>query len=187
MHSNRVLLAQKYAQAYLQCFGSSLQLIDLANFQKLRCLIADQHELYLLVSFLGANLASQNNFNQQLVSKFSLPVSFIKFLDLLVKQKVVVLLDKILEELIIGYQILTKNYIFVIKSVTPIPVGQLEDLKTYLINEVSLLLGYSVVVTCELQLDQNLIAGLQATNPLFFWDGSVRGRLQKLESALRLS
>ena len=187
MHSTQILLAQKYAQAYLNCFGTTLTSADLINLQKLQLFITDQKELYLLANFLSSKLAQPNNFTQKLVEKFNLPASFIKFLDLLVQQKVIILLDKILDELIINYQILTKNYIFVIKAVTQLSAEQLKTIKTYLMHEISQLLGYPVTITYDLQLDVSLIAGVQAVNQLFFWDGSVRGRLQKLESALRLS
>jgi len=187
MHSTQILLAQKYAQAYLNCFSTQLSFTDLANLQKLQLFIAEQKELYLLANFLSSKLAQPNNFTQKLVEKFNLPANFIKFLDLLVQQKVIILLDKILDELIIGYQVLTKNYIFIIKAVVQPSAAQLKTIKTYLIYEISQLLGYPVLVTCNLQLDTSLIAGVQAINQLFFWDGSVRGRLQKLESALRLS
>lgn len=187
MRSTQILLAQKYAQAYLTCFKAELNQADLINLQKLQQFISAQKDLYLLANFLGAKLAQQNNFTQDLATKFSLPVSFTKFLDLLVQHKVVFLLAKILDELIINYQVLTKNYIFVIKSVTQLSAAQLELIKIYLTREVSQLLGYPATVTCELQLDASLVAGIQTVNQLFFWDGSMRGRVQKLESALRLS
>jgi F0F1-type ATP synthase delta subunit len=187
MRSTQVLLAQKYAQAYLTCFSAELNTTDLINLHKLQQFISAQKNLYQLANFLGAKLAQQNNFTQALVTRFDLPVSFTKLLDLLVQHRVVLLLAKILDEIIINYQILTKNYIFVIKSVAELSLQQLELIKAYLTNSVSQLLEYPATVVCELQLDTSLVAGVQAINQLFFWDGSVLGRVQKLESALRLS
>lgn len=187
MRSTQVLLAQKYAQAYLACFKAELNSTDLANLQKLQQFIAGQKALYLLANFLGAKSAQSHNFTQILVAEFSLPANFTRFLDLLVQHQVVLLLAKILEEIMINYQILTKNYFFVIKSVAQLSTAQLKNIEAYLTNSVSQLLGYPATITCELQLDTSLIAGVQAVNQLFFWDGSVLGRVQKLESALRLS
>lgn len=187
MRSTQILLAQKYAQAYLTCFNAEINSANLINLQKLQQFISEQKNLYLLANFLSSEVARQNNFTQALVTKFSLPINFKNFLDLLVQHRAVLLLAKILEEIIINYQILTKNYKFVIKSVAQLSIEQLETVKIYLTSELSQLLGYPATVTCELQLDTSLIAGMQAINQLFFWDGSVRGRVQKLESALRLS
>ena len=108
------------------------------------------------------------------ITKFNLNKSFSDLLNLLILNKRIFILSKVLDYIIILYQEDTKNYIFDISSPEDISKNNLNFLVNYLEKKLNIKVDYN------LNINKKLIAGIRAESCNNLWDSSIQGKLQKM-------
>jgi len=176
MTKNNLILARKYAQAYLNINLNNLNIKDLDKFIIAKDFINTNFSILVI---LNLSLKFNNNkIREDLISKFitkfNLNKSFSDLLNLLILNKRIFILSKVLDYIIILYQEDTKNYIFDISSPEDISKNNLNFLVNYLEKKLNIKVDYN------LNINKKLIAGIRAESCNNLWDSSIQGKLQKM-------
>ena len=184
--TKRLLLARKYAQAYLNCFPSALTLADLPTLRRVQ--LFWQQQPALATSFTQGHFTPvvAHQLAALFTARFQLPVSCQKLFLILLQSGRLALCAAVFSELVLLYQQQHRQYCFQVSSVAPLTTLELQQLQRDLTALLVHKLQMSVTVELQAALAPTLLAGVKASNELFQWDGSLQGRLQRLAAKLTL-
>lgn len=187
MATKRIVLARKYAQAYLNCYALQCSLADLGHWQRAQNFWQSQPALLAALTVGQFTPAEAEQLAAQFVRQFQLAASFKNLFLLLLQARRLSLLAPILGALRILYQRQRQQYLFQVQTAVPATELELAPLKSYLQMQLAAKTGPGVAIELQLNLAPALLAGIKASNELFQWDGSLQGRLARLAAKLELA
>ena len=174
MISAQLILANQYAQAFLNVFSAQLATDDYEQLHKASCFLKNNDAARRFLRIPLIDMQEKKIVLEQLIQAFKLPDAMKRLIDLLLKHKRIYLLAEIFENMYQHY--LTKNSIefFTIKSSHALSDDEIRDIEKFLNKETGKKIRSTVVV------DPSLIAGLQLLSTTRLWEYSVRKQLNTL-------
>lgn len=186
MVTKQLVLARKYAQAYLNCFRADLSLTDLPALRQAQVFWQQRPALAACFSLGSFTLPVAQQLAVLFTMRFQLPASCQKLFLLLLQSGRLTLCAAVLGELALLYQQQQQQYCFQVSSVVPLTPPELQQLQHALQKQLTDKLQMPVTIELQTTLVAELLAGVKASNELFQWDGSLQGRLQRLAAKLTL-
>lgn len=178
MGSPRLFLAKRYARAFLNLFPLEMHHVDRIN--EAITFFSENSELFSLlkVPLLDARL-KQNALDECLLVRVQLPPSFGQLTRVLVEQKRSYLIADVLRQIVALYQKRQGIELFKI-SVFPALTNSQEQVVTHFLQKKT---GHAI--TCCLETDEHLIAGIRMQSDEHLWEYSVQQQLARLSTLLK--
>jgi F-type H+-transporting ATPase subunit delta len=175
MISAQLILASQYAHAFLNVFGTQLQVDDYEQLHQAAHFLKNNDAARRFLKIPLIDMQEKKVVLEQLMHAFRLPDVIQRLIDLLLKHKRIYLLAEVFEHMYRNY--LHKNSIefFTIKSSHALSDDEIQDIEKFLNKETGKKIRSTVVV------DSSLIAGLQLTSATKVWEYSVRKQLNTLQ------
>jgi ATP synthase F1 delta subunit len=171
-------VAKQYAKAYLQEYGSSLQLEDIEHIKLAVQFFRRHHTFMSLVSLIVAHDQSDHVIMQELWSHFQLPQTLKKLIPVLINHKRLVIFAQVLQGICCQY--LSSNNILELTVLTaqPLADSELKQFEQFFIK----LSGKKII--SKMVLDETLIAGVRLQSDLFLWQYSIAARVKNLQQKM---
>ncbi len=175
---NGILIARRYAQAFLNIF--TLHGDDLAKInQAIEFLNQHTPVLSLLkVPLLDARIKVQS-LEGYLITRFGLPDSFKKLIAVLVAQRRSYLIIGVLQQIAQLYQEQQGIEQFTIASSVPLEAQELDAVQKFLSRQT-----HHAIIVCA-KTDDALIAGIRMQSADHQWEHSIRKQLAAIENSIR--
>lgn len=177
MINNQLIIAKRYAQAFLNVF--SLTDADIKNITHAIDFLKQNSQIsaYLKIPLLDSQIKSEA-LKESIVTKFDLPSSFNVMIEVLVRKKRSELLLHVLEQVKSYYQEQHAIKPFIISSSVELTDTQKKLLEEYLIR------ATGVTVDTHYDIDKTLIAGIRMQNNELQWEYSIAQQLKKIRASL---
>lgn len=177
MDIRAVVLAKKYARAYLNVFMASIAFEDierLCSFEQ----FLETHKLAMF--FFGLphiSLISKIRCIGLLVAKFSLPQSLARLLTMLIESGRTALMQEVIKQIGEEYRKRKNIQFFAITSSHQLKPEEIDAIQRKLEH------ATKSKVICSHHVDKELIAGLRALSSNFLWEYSIAKQLRLLTRA----
>lgn len=176
MNVKELWVADKYAQAFFQLYGTKLEERD---FWSLRKAVMFLGKSPTALSYLALGKAyERREINQIFLTNFKLHANFLSLLELLQKQKRIFLLPEILTKVSEIFLARHGKQFFVFESYPSLRPEQAERAAVFLRK----LTGVDLLYECYER--PELIAGLRLRSTQFLYDDTISGKLQKCRRKL---
>jgi F-type H+-transporting ATPase subunit delta len=177
MINNQLIIAKRYAHAFLNVFSLSF-----ADVQKLNNAInfLQQHPeiaTFLKIPLLDPQIKLEA-LKESVIKKFDLPASFDLIVELLIHKKRSELLLQVLEQIKKDYQDQQNIKLFTISSSTELADEQKKVLEQYLISTTD------ATIDARYTIDKKLIAGIRMQSDELQWEYSIAKQLKKIRATL---
>lgn len=177
MINNQLIIAQRYAHAFLNVF--SLSSLDLKKLTSAIEFLKQHPEIatFLKIPLLAPEIKLEA-LKESVVKSFELPASFDALIDLLVQKKRSELLLQVLEEIKNDYQAQHAIQQFSISSSSELSAEQKNILENYLTD----VTGATIIT--DYDIDRKLIAGIRMQSDQLQWEYSIAEQLKKIRASL---
>lgn len=177
MINNQLIIAKRYAHAFLNVFSLSS-----ADVQKLNNAInfLQQHPeiaTFLKIPLLDPHIKLEA-LKESVIKKFDLPASFDLIVELLIHKKRSELLLPVLEQIKKDYQDQQNIKLFTISSSAELADEQKKVLEQYLISTTG------ATIDARYTIDKKLIAGIRMQSDELQWEYSIAKQLKKIRASL---
>lgn len=177
---NQLLLARRYAQAFINVFGKSLTFKDYQHIKKAQDFF---NHNYNLLSLLKVQLIDPikkiEMLKSVLVEKYHINDSIIQLIELLARDKRTFLIDHVLQYIADLYQEKHTIHIFTIMTSGPINDESREIIKKFL----SHLVPHAIIDSYTIK--KELIAGIAMQSHSLLWEYSIAKDLRTLRQLYR--
>lgn len=174
---NEILIAKRYAQAFLNVFALSID-----NLNKINNAIEFLNQHTAVLSLLKVPLLDPRikiqSLEGYLITRFGLSQSFKKLITVLVSQKRSYLIIDVLQQIALLYQDQQGIEQFAITSSIPLNPKELDVLQKFLSNQTH----HAIIATATT--DNRLIAGIRMQSSDHQWEHSIRKQLAAIEAKL---
>ncbi len=177
MNIERIEIAQKYAQAFLNLFGDSLTSEVLINLKRLQIDIKKQHAYLILLSVPLITQAKKQKLLWDLFAYYHMPQSFDRLIAVLIEHRCIELLAEVLEQIVIEYKMRHAIEDFVITSSDTLNSDQLQQVIAFIQNNV-----HKTIMT-HVNIDKKLIAGLRLQSDTLLWEYSISKHCKIIEKS----
>lgn len=170
--TQELLIAKKYAQAFLNVFFSSLSDTDMNRVQKAIDFFATHRQLLALLKV--PHIDSQEKMRaleQVLIVTYELPPVFKQLIAVVVQQKRAFYILEILKYLKEIYQHCKHIQVFQIRSSNTLEQAELDVLQKFLARKTGQIIFYTQ------RLDPSLIAGIRMQSDQLLWEYSIKKQL----------
>jgi F-type H+-transporting ATPase subunit delta len=168
-------LAQKYARAFINVFGSVVTEQEVERIEQLITFLASHKEalFYVQLSFLDEGVVQKAFF--KLLDQFKLNKVFEKLIDVLSADKRLFLLPDVLAYIMTIVREQSNTMSFTITSSHNLSKDQIGVLLAFLEHETHKKIIYTI------KIDKRLIAGISLMSDTLGWEYSVRKQLETLK------
>lgn len=175
--NNQTILANRYAQAFLNTVPLSLE--DFKKVQQAVYFLEQHPEVFVLlkIPLLDATI-KRKALEEKIIQNFGLPKSFIALLDVLVLKKRSELILEVLKSIITIYKKQNNVQLFTICSSSILDETQMDIIKKFLKTKID-----ATILTTFCQ-DTNLIAGIRMQSDELQWEYSVAKQLKQIRASL---
>lgn len=177
MINNQLLIATRYAQAFLNLF--SLTDSDLENMEQAIDFLKQHPEIFtfLKIPLLDPQI-KRDALEESVIEKFELPKSFEKMVEVLIAKKRSELLLLVLEQIRTLYQEQHDIQMFQISSSSELTDTQKKVLEDYLSD------ATHATIETAYDVDTHLIAGIRMQSDELQWEYSIAKQLKKIRASL---
>ncbi len=168
-------LSKKYAKAFIAVFHEKLSLEVAERIESVAEFLRRQRSALFYVQLSAFDNEATKKKLQQLLHAFGLQELFTSLIDLLVEQKRISLLPRVMDHIV--QLSLEKNNImrFTIECVIQLTMDELVSIKEYLARKT----GKKVI--CQIKRNPDLIAGLKVYSETVGFEQSIQKYLRALE------
>lgn len=176
MINQDIVIAKKYAQAFINIHGNSLDHQTIVSLEEFASFIKSRHRIlfYMHLAFIPVDTIKKTI--HTLLGSYHIGTPFISLVDLLIEQKRIYLLPYVISHIISLYKESHNNMDFVIASSHELTHDQLEQLRSFLERKTHKKINYKTVI------DKRLIAGIKMYSDTFYWEHSIRKQLNGLST-----
>ena len=175
----REYLAYRYAQAFLNVCGDSLQKTDEAAMQKAALFFKTQRRTCLLMETSSV----EGELKKKILERFRIDAGlseiFEKLFLVILEHKRVVLLEDVFKQLFMEYIRRANKVCFSIISAGVLMPSDRQILQKFLEKKTQ------KTIECSFELDEGLLAGVRLQSDRFLWEASLRDRLNRVRCILR--
>lgn len=177
MINNQLIIAKRYAHAFLNVF--SLSSVDLKKLKSAIEFLKQHPEIttFLKIPLLDPRIKCEA-LKETLVKNFELPSAFDAIIDLLVQKKRSELLLLVLEQIKCDYQEQHAIQQFSISSSAELSPEQKKVLENYLTA------ATGATIITDYDIDRLLIAGIRMQSEELQWEYSIAKQLKKIRANL---
>lgn len=177
MINNQLIIAKRYAQAFLNVFP-----LTFTDIEKITEAIDFLKQHAQIITFLKIPLLDpQVKFEalkESLIRRFDLPESLELLVQSLIRKKRAELLLQVLEHITMHYHELHNIKLFTVSSSAELTDAQKKIIEHYLVDET----GAKIVT--HYTMDKKLIAGVRMQNEELQWEHSLAQQLKKIRASL---
>lgn len=173
---NEVNLSIKYAKAFFNVYGLSLQEIDFWKIKHAAAVLVKNKAI--LNVFILYKQAEQQKIREIILNHFNLSSSFASLLFLLQRHQRVLLLPNILNELVELFLHNNRKLFFQISSYPLLSTFQQNQVVAYLQRATGMEILYKI------REDQALISGIKMQSSQLLYEDSINYRLRKIQRKL---
>lgn len=172
-------VAQRYARAFLNVFGSELSVQEIANIKEAAIyFLQHQHACFLMDLSLLPQKEKEKAIDT-ICKRFALPAFCKKLCMLLIEHQRAFLLVGVFAYIVEEYFKDTSTHFFVVSTTTDLNDSEKQTVESFLERHIE------GSVSCEYKRDKTLIAGMRIYSHNLLWDNSVKGRLRAVKETLR--
>lgn len=177
MINNQLIIARRYAQAFLNVFAMTD--LEIKKLQNAIEFLKQNPEIgvFLKIPLLDPQI-KRDALKQSIVEKFDLPKSFELIVEALVRKKRSELLLLVLEQIRNSYQEQHNIQLFTISSSSALTDEQKKILEQYLVD------ATGATITTHFTIDKKLIAGIRMGSDELQWEHSIAQQLKKIRASL---
>lgn len=177
MINNQLIIAKRYARAFLNVF--SLSPTDVQKLNNAIIFLRQHPEIatFLKIPLLDSHI-KREALKESVIQKFDLPSSFDLIVELLIHKKRSELLLQVLEQIKKDYQEQQNIKLFTISSSIELSDAQKKELEQYLINTTN------ATIDARYTIDKKLIAGIRMQSDELQWEYSIAKQLKKIRASL---
>jgi F-type H+-transporting ATPase subunit delta len=178
--NEQIVIARRYAHAFLNVFIESLSNNDLTNIEQAIDFFTKHKQLIALLKVPHIDTQQKSDALEYILLKiYHLPESFKKLVSLLVSQKRAYYILEVLIQLNEYYQIYKNIEYFQIKSSHQLEQKELELLEQFLKEQTEAIIIY------KYEIDPDLIAGIRMQSNTLLWEYSIQKQLNALTHQLK--
>lgn len=174
-NENRLIIAKKYAQAFINIFKKKLVFDDLKKLESFSEYLRKNRNIFVYAKLSLIDISVKKEVFDKLLSSFNLGDFFSDLVNLLIKHNRISLLPEVLDNIIKIYKNDNNIMEFNVISSDKLTENRLNLIKTFLSNKTQ-----KDIIIKE-KIDPNLIAGLKIYSDEFEWQNSIRHQLNLLE------
>lgn len=174
-NENRLIIAKKYAQAFINIFKKKLVFDDLKKLESFSQYLRKNRNIFVYAKLSLIDISVKKEVFDKLLFSFNLGNFFSDLVNLLIKHNRISLLPEVLDNIIKIYKNDNNIMEFNVISSDKLTENRLNLIKTFLSNKTQ---KYIII---KEKIDPNLIAGLKIYSDEFEWQNSIRHRLNLLE------
>lgn len=171
-----LLVAKKYAKAFIRVFGSAISWADVAHIEEAHKFLSLHRRTLFFLQLPQFNNVIRRSMIEDLIGYFSLPHHFFSLFLLLLSHNRSFLIPRVLFFVIDLYKKANNIVSFVITSSHVLDEKKRERMRYFLSNST----GASVI--CSYTVDKWLIAGIRMKSVDHMWEYSVRKQLSCLRA-----
>lgn len=176
MINQDIVIAKKYAQAFINIYGNALDTQMIEALEKFTSFIKSRHRVlfYMHLAFIPQETIKKTV--HTLLSSYNLTMPITALVDLLIEQKRIYLLPAVITRIISLYKESHNSMDFIIASSHELSSEQLDELRAFLEQKTAKKINYKTVI------DKRLIAGIKMYSDTFYWEHSIRKQLNGLST-----
>lgn len=176
MNHAHIELTDKYAQAFLNVFESTLTDAQLEIAEKVAFFLKERSDFLFL---LQVSRTDNIDALRSLIRQYQLPNPFFILIAFIIKSKRALLLSDILYRIVYHYNKRQSVSVFTIKSVILLEEDEKEKIISYLEKRIGNRVRATFIV------DDSLIAGIVLQSDEYKWDYSIKNRLRTIQNLLK--
>jgi ATP synthase F1 delta subunit len=174
--ANDLLVAKKYAQAFIRVSGNGLSFSDITNMEKARLFLSHRRRILFFLQLNQFSDKEKEGIITDFMGYFSLPESLSSLISLLIQHNRSSFIPTVFFFIVELYRQKHKIVHFVVKSYPALAENKKQPIKDFLAHSLN------ESVTCSFETDKNLIAGVAARSVDYMWEHSVRRQLKSLRA-----
>jgi F-type H+-transporting ATPase subunit delta len=179
MNSRYMVLAKKYAQAFLNLYIQSLSYDDYTTFKTAAEALKNNHSFFSLLNIPTLSLKQKTDALFAVLESLHISSSLNPLIKLIIKHQRIFLIPELFEALVQIYEQRKKIIPFTIMCSHTLQPQSLETLKKFLSKKTDAHITYNFVV------NKKLIAGIRMRSDLFLWEYSVAKQLRTIRKCIR--
>lgn len=173
-----VLLAKKYAAAYLNIHGASVDVQSLSKLESLQDYLQHEQDFLVMLNLPIIGLALKKDKLKKVLHAYAVSESLLSLMYLVVSRSRALLLPEILKQIRLVYYERHKIMQCVIATSHPVTQSALEIIQRFITRKTGWSIVYSHVV------DPTLIAGIRVTSDSMVWEYSISKQLNNVSVSL---
>ncbi len=179
MNSSEIVLAKKYAQAFLNLYIQDISYNDYSTIKAAALYFNKNHAFFSLLNIPTISLQQKRDSLYALLRELHISEIFNKIVELIIKHQRIYLIPALFDALVHGYEQRKKIISFTITSSHELSGDDLEIIKKFLTKKTD---SHSV---CTFRINKKLLAGIRMQSDLFLWEYSVAKQLRTINKCIR--
>lgn len=169
-------LTKKYAQAYLNLYGSTLTNDMINKLEAFEQFIRHHKRMYAFMCLTGIPVANKKEILNKITMHFKVPTNIEKLIETLLLHRRIDLLAPILKKIVQGYK--KQQNVTTFKVSTSHPIGQKEKeiIQNFIQNSIK-----KSTLALEFYHDVSLISGIKIQSDSLLWERSVAKQLKLIK------
>ena len=173
-----VLLAKRYAAAYLNVHAASFTAQNLPALQSLQDFLSQNEELLVLLRLPAVPLTLKLEELKKIIHSYGIPESLVDLVRLVLARGRAELLPEVLKQIRVIYYERHKIMSCVIATSHPVTPSALEIIQRFITRKT----GWNIIYTHVV--DPSLIAGIRVSSDSILWEYSLRKQLNNVSLSL---
>lgn len=179
MNNTEVVLAKKYATAFLNIYGDKISLDDYHAIKNAAEYCKRNYRFFFLLNTPTIPLTTKRTTLVKLFSELQISNALQPLVELILKHQRLFLLPTIFKQITIIYENRKKIVPFAFISSHILDRKQLETLSTFLAKKINRTIMYNQIQ------NKKLIAGVRMQSTVFLWEYSIAKQLNALRNIIR--
>lgn len=179
MNSSEIVLAKKYAQAFLNLYIDTVSYNDYIIIKAASLYLYKNRAFFSLLNIPTLSLEQKRTSLYTILHELKAASVLNRLIELIIHDQRIFLIPALFDALVHTYEKRKKIISFTISSSHSLQNNNLEMLKKFLIKKTNAHIVYNFVV------NKKLIAGIRMQSDLFLWEYSVAKQLKTISKYIR--
>jgi len=179
MNSSEIVVAKKYAQAFLNLYIEKISYSDYCSLKAAARSLKNNGAFFSLLNIPTIALIQKRSSLYAILKELQVPEVLNTVIELIIQHQRIFLIPALLNALVRGYEERKKIISFTISSSHALPTNNLELLKKFLTKKTNAHIIY------RYEINKKLIAGIRMQSDLFLWEYSVAKQLKTISKCIR--